>query len=147
MRSRHYYQALALMQPFSAKSIRRNKFLLGTHLLHTPGSRETIVDKMPCLGAYAPSGIRTHDPLITSREHEPQCSHNRGCQCEVTSAISVTWWWMIHCDKIIALHNSIPIPHIKAVPEPPWCAELECYCCNQMACAAKLRKNITEDRP
>ena len=37
----------------------------------TPGSRETIVDKMPCLRAYAPSGIRTHDPLITSREHEP----------------------------------------------------------------------------
>ena len=30
-----------------------------------------FVDKMPCLGAYAPSGIRTHDPLITSREHEP----------------------------------------------------------------------------
>ena len=26
---------------------------------------------MPCLRAYAPSGIRTHDPLITSREHEP----------------------------------------------------------------------------
>ena len=45
-------------------------------------------------------------------------------------------------------NNSIPIPHIKAVPEPPWCAELECcYCCNQMACAAKLRTNITEDRP
>ena len=26
---------------------------------------------MPCLRAYAPSGIRTQDPLITSREHEP----------------------------------------------------------------------------
>ena len=26
---------------------------------------------MPCLRAYAPSGIRTHDPLIMSREHEP----------------------------------------------------------------------------
>ena len=37
----------------------------------TPGSRETIVDKMPCLGAYAQSGIWTHDPLITSREHKP----------------------------------------------------------------------------
>ena len=37
----------------------------------TPGSRETIVDKMPCLRAYAQSGIRTHDPLITSREHKP----------------------------------------------------------------------------
>ena len=46
--------ALALMQPFSAKSIRRNKFPFTT-----PGSRETIVDKMPCLRAYAPSGIRT----------------------------------------------------------------------------------------
>ena len=29
------------------------------------------MDKMLCLRAYAPSGIRTHDPLITSREHEP----------------------------------------------------------------------------
>ena len=37
----------------------------------TPGSRETVVDKMPCLRAYAPSGIQTHDPLITSREQEP----------------------------------------------------------------------------
>ena len=36
-----------------------------------PGSRETIVDKTPRLWVYAPSGIRTHDPLITSREHEP----------------------------------------------------------------------------
>ena len=60
--------ALAPMQPFSAKSIRRNKFLLGTHFLHL--GRESIADKMPCLGAYAPSGIRTDDPLITCREHE-----------------------------------------------------------------------------
>ena len=29
------------------------------------------MDKMPCLRAYAPSGIRTHDPRITSREHDP----------------------------------------------------------------------------
>ena len=26
-------------------------------------------------------------------------------------------------------NDNIPIPHIKAVPEPLWCAELECYCC------------------
>ena len=32
--------ALALMQPFSAKSIRRNKFLLGTHLLHLGRERQ-----------------------------------------------------------------------------------------------------------
>ena len=44
-------------------------------------------------------------------------------------------------------NNSIPTPHIKVVPEPPLCAELECYCCIQMACAAKLHTNITEDRP
>ena len=37
----------------------------------TPGSWETIVDKTPCLGANAPSGIRILDPLITSREHKP----------------------------------------------------------------------------
>ena len=47
----------------------------------------------------------------------------------------------------LVYNNSIPIPHIKAVVVPLWCAELECYCCNQMVCAAKLRKNITEDRP
>ena len=28
------------------------------------------MDKIPCLRAYTPSGIRTHDPLIMSREHE-----------------------------------------------------------------------------
>ena len=40
-------------------------------IYYTPGLRETIVDKMHCLKAYTPSVIRTHDPLITSREHEP----------------------------------------------------------------------------
>ena len=39
------------------------------HLL--TGLRETFVDKMPCLTAYIPSGIRTHDPLIMIWEHEP----------------------------------------------------------------------------
>ena len=34
------HAALALMQPFSAKSIRRNKFLLGTHLLHLGRERQ-----------------------------------------------------------------------------------------------------------
>ena len=43
--------------------------------------------------------------------------------------------------------NNIPIPHIKLVPEPLWCVELECYCCNQLAYADELRTNITEDRP
>ena len=43
----------------------------GTRLT-TPGSRETItVSKMPCLGAYAPGGTRTTNPLITSQECEP----------------------------------------------------------------------------
>ena len=37
----------------------------------TPGPSETIVSKMPCLGAYALSATRTRDELITSREHEP----------------------------------------------------------------------------
>ena len=35
-----------------------------------PGSREAILDKMPCLRAYAPNVIQIHDPLITSQEHE-----------------------------------------------------------------------------
>ena len=61
----HYYP----MQLFSAKSIE------GINTCRVPiyytGSGETTLDKMFCLGAYAPSVIRTHDPLITSREHEP----------------------------------------------------------------------------
>ena len=58
--------ALAIMQPYSAKNIRRNR----VPIYYTWVERD-IVDKMPCLGAYAPSGIRTNEPLITSREHEP----------------------------------------------------------------------------
>ena len=47
----------------------------------------------------------------------------------------------------VGYNNNIPIPHIKAVPELLLCAELECYCCNQLACAAKLRTKSTDDRP
>ena len=46
-------------------------FSPGNQVAHSAFEGETIVDKMPCLGAYAPSGIQTHDPLITSQEHEP----------------------------------------------------------------------------
>ena len=46
------------------------------YILHL--GRETIVHEMPCL--RTPSGFRTLDPLITSREHgplrTPQCSHS-----------------------------------------------------------------------
>ena len=52
-------------------SITRNNYIPAGYPFTTPGLRETIVDKMSCLRAYAPSGIRTHDPVITSREHEP----------------------------------------------------------------------------
>ena len=37
----------------------------------TPGWRETSVNKVPCLGAYTPSVIRTRDPLIKRRWSEP----------------------------------------------------------------------------
>ena len=37
----------------------------------TPGSRETTVSKMPCLGACVPGGTRTTNPPITSQECEP----------------------------------------------------------------------------
>ena len=49
-------------------------------LFTTPGSRETIVDKIPCLRAYAPSGIRTPDLRIASREREPlhHSAHTNG---------------------------------------------------------------------
>ena len=35
------------MQPFSVKSIQRNKFLLGTHLLHLGWERRTVLPKSP----------------------------------------------------------------------------------------------------
>ena len=58
----------------------------------TPGSRETIADKMPCLRAYAPSGILTHDPLITSREHEPlHYSAPSGPRHNVRTLGSIKW--------------------------------------------------------
>ena len=46
------------------EGIRRNKFLPDTHLPHL--GRGRIVDKM-----QVSNGIQTHDPLITSREHQP----------------------------------------------------------------------------
>ena len=43
-----------------------------THLLHLGRERPSIVDKMPCLRAHAPSGIRTHGPSdLQVQEHEP----------------------------------------------------------------------------
>ena len=43
----------------------------GFPICYTHGSRETTLYNVHCLEAYAPSRIRTHDPLITSRDHEP----------------------------------------------------------------------------
>ena len=60
------------------QGIAMNEFLPGTHLLYTWVERDNC-GKLPCLMAYAPSGIRTYDPLITSREYythsHTQCSH------------------------------------------------------------------------
>ena len=67
----HYYPgfspvAIAVLEHY------KEQFPAGYPNFTTPWSRETIiVDKMPCLRAYAPSGNRTDDPLIMSREHEP----------------------------------------------------------------------------
>ena len=46
-------------------------------------------------------------------------------------------------------NNNIPVPHVKEVSEPLSCAKLDCYCysCNQLTCAAKLRTNVTQERP
>ena len=45
-------------------------------------------------------------------------------------------------------NDNITIMHINVVPEPLSCAELECYCCiNQLACMARLRTDINEERP
>ena len=68
----HWYQ---LLPPHYSGKYIPFRFFMGHPVyegqLTTPGSKETTVDKMPCPGAYPPSGIRTHDPLIMSREHEP----------------------------------------------------------------------------
>ena len=50
---------------------------------------------MSCLRAYAPSGIRTHDHLITSREHEPlhhSAPTRVSCQCE-----QLPWDFFYYC--------------------------------------------------
>ena len=39
-------------------------------------------------------------------------------------------------------NNSIPIPDIKAVLVPLWCAELECYCCNQLGLRGQVAHKI-----
>ena len=65
----HYYPALAEL-PIGAQK-HYKEWIPAGYPFTTPGSRETIADKMPCLRAYAPSGILTHDPLIMSREQEP----------------------------------------------------------------------------
>ena len=44
------YPSFSSGTPSGAQCIWRKKFLSGSHLLHL-GTRETIVDKMPCLGA------------------------------------------------------------------------------------------------
>ena len=54
-----------------AHSLSKGRNSCRVPIYYVPGSRKTIVDKMPCLRAYASSGLRTHDPLITNREHEP----------------------------------------------------------------------------
>ena len=71
----YYYPSYARLSQQHTWQTRKNPT---RYPFTTPGSRETIVNKVPCLGAHAPSGIRTQDPLITSREHEPlhhKCSH------------------------------------------------------------------------
>ena len=110
--------ALVPMQPFSAKSIRRNKFMLGTHLLHL-GRERQVVDKMPCLRANALSGIRTHNLLIASREHKPL--HSSAPSQIITRKSLNAWYWvadtqlafwvfwlMLHhnflCNKVLMLH-------------------------------------------
>ena len=86
------------------------KFLPGIHIYYTHGSRETFVNKIPCLGANATSGIRTHDPLITSREHEPlhQCSH-----VKVGMLIIRHWEWRIIDKRCCGGKNSGWVRELK----------------------------------
>ena len=49
--------ALTVITPAIAKTDIGNKEKSCWYPFTTPGSREAIVDKMPCLGAYAPGGF------------------------------------------------------------------------------------------
>ena len=73
MRSRHYYPSFSPHACLSALRAFEGINSCWVPIYYTPGSRETIiiVDKMPCLRAYAPSGIRTPNLLIASPEREP----------------------------------------------------------------------------
>ena len=71
--------ALAFMQHFSAKSIRRNKFLLGTHLLHlgdncgqnalSKGVRTEWDSNQRPSDCKSRAGTTTH-------QYSPKCSHS-----------------------------------------------------------------------
>ena len=66
--------ALALMQPFSAKSIRRNKFLLGTHL-HLRVERDNCGQNALSKGVRTEwdSNPRPSDCKSRARTTTPQC--------------------------------------------------------------------------
>ena len=69
--------ALALIQPFSAKSIRRNKFLLGTHLLHLGRERQLGTKCLVYMGVRTKwnSNPPPSDCKPRARTTTPQCSH------------------------------------------------------------------------
>ena len=64
----HHYPCCSRAATQTLGGIKRNRFLPGTQLLHLG---EKVENKMPCLRAYALGGIRTHNPLIASREYKP----------------------------------------------------------------------------
>ena len=49
------------------------------------------MDKMLCLRAYAPSGIRTPDLLIASREHEPLHMKSLNAKTDISIFINVRY--------------------------------------------------------
>ena len=72
----HYNITYTLLPCFRRAAYRRSHALQGINSCRVPiyytwVERERIADKMPCLRAHTLSGIRTNDPLIMSREHEP----------------------------------------------------------------------------
>ena len=68
---------LALMQPFSAKSIQSNKFLLGTHLLHPGVERDNCGQNALSKGVHTEwdSNPWPSDCKSRARTTTPQCSH------------------------------------------------------------------------
>ena len=72
------------------------------------------LDKMPCLGAYAPSWIHTHDPVIASQKHKP--IHHSAPTC----VWSVTFLFKRNMHRLLLYKAHPPLKSNLYSPPLPW---------------------------